>query len=241
MSDLLDGGMGAAREKFKKLATMQLEWIENEELAKEWKERGGKQDDLPFFSEMALYSLLGKDNARTVLALLHQLGESLGFSRVEQDREFKKPKRAAKDLPDQDDIDGLECILRDEAIFLLGSEPGKKILPFMRALSLMREIVGAREFRDGVEYLQLHPKDIRIGDRIANHGRWIEVLGFFTKKGKPSDKPVPDRLTKDDKERGRTEPYWGAHVKTRESDTHGWPIRTQDRYIVQRKKAEEAA
>lgn len=244
MSDLLDGGMGAAREKFKELATFRLEYIENAELDEEWKEICGKKpEDLHFFSEVCLYSLLGKDIARSMLARMHALGEALGFSRMEQHRDFKTSERDGKDLPNQDDLDALECVLRDEAIFLLGSEPEKKILPFMRALGLMREIIGAKDFTDGVTYHQLHPKDLRVGDRIADHGRWIEVLGFFDKDKNLCDTPVPDKVKENDREvynrkteKYEKQPYWGAHIKTCEDDVYGWPVRSQDKYVVQRKK-----
>lgn len=35
-------------------------------------------DDVPFFTEVKLYDLLGKENARTVLSRLHALGRALG-------------------------------------------------------------------------------------------------------------------------------------------------------------------
>lgn len=244
MSDLMDSGLGAAREKFKELSTFRLEYIENDELRAEWEDICGKKpEDLHFFSEVCLYSLLGKDIARSVLGRMRALGEALGFSDLEQHRDFETSERDKKDLPDQDDLDALECLLRDEAIYLMGSDPEKKILPFMRALGLMREILGAKGFTDGVTYLKLRPEDIRIGDRIADHGRWIEVLGFFDHEKNFSEVPVADPLKEDDHEfwdpklRKRVKkPYWGAHVKTREDDDYGWALRSQDEYVVQRKK-----
>jgi len=250
MSDLMEGGLGAAREKFKDLFLFELEWIENAELEDEWKRRGGKRDDLPFFSECALYSLLGKDNARTVLVKLRALGEALGFSQIEMHGDFKAvdgDRRGPKDYPDQDDLDGLEVILRDDAAWLFHSDAEEKLVPIMRAFGLMREMVGAHPFGDGVEYVRCRPWELKIGDRIAQHGRWVDVLGFFDEDGNPSETPVPDKVKDGDPEvRDRKtgeyikRAYWGAHVKTREGNTHGWPVRSQDEYIVQRQVHPEA-
>jgi hypothetical protein len=243
MGDLLDGGLGAAREKFKTLFTHRLEWIHNEDLDKEWKEITKKSpEDLPFFSEVALYSLLGKDNARTVLGLLRSLGEALGFTSMEMERSFRvDEEKTGKDLPDQDDLDAFEVLLRNEASFLFDGD-SDRILPLMRGLGLMRQIVGAKELRDGVEYVRCYPEDLRVGDRIVRRGQMMEILGFLDKDGNGSDVPVPDPVKDDDREvydrklkKRVKKPYWGAHVKLHEDDDHGWAVRSQDEYVVQRK------
>lgn len=41
----------------------------------------------PFYSEAYLYNLLGKDSARTVLAYLHELMESMGLNPLDVERE----------------------------------------------------------------------------------------------------------------------------------------------------------
>ncbi len=242
MTSMMEGGIGAAREKFKELYQLKLEWIENDELRKEWEEDIGEESDLPVFSEVALYSLLGKENARTVLAYLKDLGEALGFSRMEMQRRFKKPE-GGDDLPCRDDLDALEAMLRGEAAYMIGN-PDEKLPRMMRALELVRTVVGANGFTDGVEYLRLYPKDLRIGDRIVERGKFVDVLGFFNEKRRPRKTPVADKVKDDDREVRRKidgkwvrikEPYWGAHVKIRESDTHGWAVRSQDKLLVQRK------
>lgn len=241
MTSLMEGGPGAAREAFKELYLLKLEWIENDDLRMEW-EATGEKSDLPIFSEMALYSLLGKENARTVLAYTHSLGEALGFSRMEMHRGFKEPD-GSDDYPDRDALDALEAMLRGDAAYMLDG-PEEKLPKMMRALELVRLVVGVGEFGDGVEYLRLYPKDLRIGDRIVENGKFIEVLGFFNEKRRPCKTPVADKVKDDDQEYRRKvngkwvrvkEPYWGAHVKTREDDKHGWAVRSQDKLLVQRK------
>ena len=242
MTSMMEGGIGAAREKFKELYLLELEWIENDELRKEW-EATGEKGDLPFFSEMALYSLLGKENARTVLAYLKNLGEALGFSRMEMQRRFKGPKKS-DDLPCQDDLDALEAMLRGEAAYMIG-DPDVKLPRMMRALELVRTVVGADGFGEEVEYLRLYPGELRIGDKIVERGKLLPVLGFFNEKGRPRKNPVADKPGEHDREvRCRVDgkmvyakqPYYGAHVKIRENDKHGWAVRSGDEMVVQRPK-----
>lgn len=239
MASLMEGGTGAAREAFKELYEWCPEYIEHEEAAKEWEECNGKRGELPFFSELMTYAVLGKDQARTLRAHLHSLGEALGFTRLEMERGFKEPE--TEDLPSQDDLDALEAMLRGNAGYMIDG-PEDSLPRMMRALEMVRAVVGADAWGDGVEYVRVHPDGLRVGDKIVHRGRLIPVLGFFDEDKNLSDVPVADKLKDDDCEyydrslRKRVKrPYWGAHIKTREDDTYGWAVRSQDEMVVQRK------
>ena len=62
----------------------------------------GVHDDCPFFTESYLYSLLGKEEARTVLSLVGSLLEAAGITSTEQDRivnaTFRKAEAERKRL-----------------------------------------------------------------------------------------------------------------------------------------------
>ena len=74
------------KEVMKKLLEWTPESVPLEEISrvnypvKVWGKVFGKEDEKqPFFSEAYLYNLLGKEDARTLLALMSQLCKSLGI------------------------------------------------------------------------------------------------------------------------------------------------------------------
>lgn len=216
MDDLMEGGLGAAREKFKALFRWCPDHIEDEEVRAEWEGREGKRGELPFFSEVFLYTILGKDEARSCLGRLRELGEALGFSSLELHGDLEAKPSKAEDLPTQDDLDALEVVMRDEASFLF-QNPAEKIVQIQRAVRLMRDVLGHEPWREGVEYLRLKPGEVAIGDRIAQRGEWVEVHGYAD----PEDH-LPD------------------YVRLRVSeDPDSWPrpFHRNDQLVVQRKKA----
>ncbi len=74
--------MAAAREAIKHLYTVKLEGIDLKAHANlAWGPEGYEPEDeeAPFFTEAFLYNLLGKEEARTVLSLVRQVGRALGM------------------------------------------------------------------------------------------------------------------------------------------------------------------
>lgn len=70
-------GKGPARVAFLRLLAFKYErWPEG--LKVPYAEKG--DEEAPFFSEAYLYNLLGKEEARTLLALVRRVGEALGLS-----------------------------------------------------------------------------------------------------------------------------------------------------------------
>ena len=54
--------------------------ITSKELRDNEKFYGKIAEDLPFFSEATLYTLMGKEDARTLLSILYRIGESSGIA-----------------------------------------------------------------------------------------------------------------------------------------------------------------
>ena len=76
------GQMKAAREAIKHLYTVRLETVSlkaHAEVAWGLEAYDPEDEKAPFFTEAYLYNLLGKGDARTVLATVRQVGRALGM------------------------------------------------------------------------------------------------------------------------------------------------------------------
>ena len=83
---LTGSGLEKAREEFKDVWTWSPDSIDAlpEEVMAEHKESGAKPGSVPpLFCESTLYELLGKYDARNLLAFMESLGRSLGFSEMD--------------------------------------------------------------------------------------------------------------------------------------------------------------
>lgn len=91
-----------------------------QEVLDAYEANGAKKNEVPpFFSEVFTYEILGKDQARTLRALIHNLGEALGITRDEMRKEMsystgdEKHPRTTKETPlGPDDFDALELTIR---------------------------------------------------------------------------------------------------------------------------------
>lgn len=250
MSALLDRGDGLAREEFKRLMT----WIPEclpESVIKSYEQNGARKGEVPpFFCEVTLYELLGKDQARTLLSLMNSLGEALGFDGdrdlIDEAQEGDLPNR--KSLLTHEDIDTLEGFMRHEASYAMGggsASRSEKIIRITKTIPILRDMVD--EPREDWCWKKIWAPEIRVGDRIFSSGRFIEVHGFLTSDKKPTDRMHPygdwienkwqvprglrEKYGKDKKYR-----YWAGTVMTEPGDTWGWSPRTQDPILVQRLK-----
>lgn len=85
-SEIMGVGIEKARAEFKDLLTFVPDTA-TKEVLKSYEENGAKKGEIPpLFCEVTLYELLGKCDARSVLAMIHSLGETLGFSRLQMER-----------------------------------------------------------------------------------------------------------------------------------------------------------
>ncbi len=141
MEDLQGSSMSTARENFKQLFTWTPECMP-EEVLKAYEENGGTGVP-PFFCEITLYELLGKGEARDLLAIMRLLGEGLGFTRREMHRRFKEKKVDLEEDLTLSDLDAFESILREEDHYFFDPDSNgtKKRRRFMRTLKVMREQV----------------------------------------------------------------------------------------------------
>lgn len=93
MSDIRDRDLAKARKHALKVIQALGVATNTEEVRQEFKammkfQRYG--DEHPFFTEATLYDLLGKDDARSVLAYIHSLAEAAGIPRWPDQRDLKR-------------------------------------------------------------------------------------------------------------------------------------------------------
>lgn len=138
MSELMESSLPSARSRYMEVMCFRLDRIDNEELKAEWAEAtDGGDEDLPFFSEMCLYSLLGKDQARDVLGMMKSLGEKLGFDRMEIERRFRETKVDKTVKVTDADLDALESVVREDGDWTLRGR--NKISRVQRAIAAVRK------------------------------------------------------------------------------------------------------
>ncbi len=249
MTALLEGGDGAARAEFKALATWIPEWA-SEEVMKSYEENGAQKGEVPpFFSEVTLYELLGKDMARSLLGMISSLGKALGFdSRRDLIMEIEKESKegVARSSPvTHDDLDALEGFMREDASYryhMRGDEAANSIIRIMKVMPVLRTLVG--EENPFQKWARVYPKHLKVGDRIIDSGRIITVLGFLDEHHKPCDKPEPwgDELPKYQRP-DRNEPCkeYGARVIAYPGDKYGWQLESNKEIVIQRNEEGEAA
>lgn len=209
---------------------------------------GAKEGNVPpFFSEVTTYEILGKEEGRTLRALMHNLGEALGFTRMElhqamreSDDEDESRKMLHKDDPfTADDFDALELMIRREGVHFYdrGGDARVQVQRALRAVRAAREVYAAPH-DPGWEYMRVTPKDLRIGDEIVRRGAWNRVLGFFhdedekrwTEEGLTfSETPVGS-----EERNYRGEPTWYL-VKTSWSPRMGERLRGHEELAIRRR------
>jgi len=246
MSALLEQGEGSAREEFKKLFTWKPGYLPKE-VMDEWKESGGEGVP-PFFCELTLYAILGKDSARTLLGMMRSLGEALGIdSRRDLHDELEEESKGVdrRSALNHEDIDALEGFMRYDASYRFhcaGDDDANRIIKIMKALPALRAMVDGGQDHD---WLHLIPDEVQVGDRIFSSGRFITVYGFLDENKKPVDRPIPFgeplasyEVPRKTRERDKTEvvlEYSGV-IKTSEDDDWGWRLPSKDILHVLRKK-----
>ena len=243
MSALLESGDGAARQAYKKLATWVPEYLP-EEVMTSYKENGAKKGEVPpFFSEVTLYELLGKEEARTLLAMMSKLGRALGFdSRRDLIEEAESESKGVDPSAPMthDDLDALEGFMREDASYRFyrsGDDAANIIIRIMKVMPLLRSLVG--EPQPDIEWKRIYPKDLRVGDRIIQNGRIITVFGFLDERHKPCDGPTPwgDELASYERPTdARKTPCleYACNVKTHAEDQWGWRLKSNEELVIQR-------
>jgi len=251
MAALLGNGEGSARARFRELYTWSPDFLP-EEIVKEFEEAGGEGVP-PFFSEMTLYALLGKEEARNLLAMMRCLGEALGIDNVrdlhvEAERDSEGVDRRAPLT--HEDIDALEGFMREDASYRFsfpGDGAANKIIRISKTITALRSIV---EGDSDYEWLHLIPDEVQVGDRIFSRGRFITVHGFLDKDKKVVDRPIPfgDPLAsyevpRKTRKRDRSAVIL-AHagvIKTSEYDDWGWCLDNKQTLQVLREKKDDEA
>jgi len=190
MQELLGDSSVEAKKAFLELYA----WIPEcapQEVLDSYRANGAKEGKVPpFFSEVFSYEVLGKDQARTLRALIHNLGEALGLTRQEMDKEMsytvgdEERPRVTKETPlGPDDFDALEMMMRENAVHFWTGRERVELQRALRALNATREVYAAPR-EEGWEFMQVHPKDLKVGDEIVRRGSWVQVIGFLHDDGK---------------------------------------------------------
>ena len=177
MAAALGISMPTARAAYLKLAAYNFEYLP-EALEGKWDPKDG---ELPFFSEASLYELVGKGQARTVRALLNQLGRALGFSERELIRreDTSKPERNMST-----DFDFLEALIIDEAPHF--GPASEELTGALRAFRAWRK---STEESSDHEIRQVKLENLQIGDRVVQRGQQCTILSFSSTKGRKVKKP----------------------------------------------------
>ena len=251
MSALLESGDGSARAAYKDLATWTPEYLPDA-VMEAYHQNGAKKGEVPpFFCEVTLYELLGKDQARTLLALIRNLGTALGFdSRRDliEESEQESSKGVDRSTPvTHDDLDALEGFMREDASYrfhMTGDKAANTIIRIMKVLPLLRALVG--EPQPNIEWKRIYPKHLKLGDRIIQNGRAVTVFGFLDKDRKPCDGPNPwgkelKSYERPSDARKESCKEFACSVMTHADDEWGWRLKSNEELVIQRKPEDEDA
>jgi hypothetical protein len=188
MQELMGSDLVAARESFLDLYAWTPEYIDDK-VMKAYEDNGAQKGEVPpFFSEVCLYELLGKDHARSLRGYLHHLGEALGLNwtdmrKAMNESDLSEEEVAEKEKPTADaplteaDFDALQIQLMDRMRYEMGDDLVKS-RRMLRALKATREVHAVPQ-DPNLKFMRVKPENLRIGDQICRRGEWNEVLGFF--------------------------------------------------------------
>ena len=249
MAALLDSSDGRARAEFKELMTWVPEYLPDE-VMKSYKDNGG--DGVPpFFCEVTLYELLGKDQARSLLGMMRSLGEALGFSGdrdLIDESERDGDEGVDRDSPlSHDDVDALEGFMRYDASYRFrgGDDEANKIIRISKTLPILRSLVG--EAAAIGEWTRVLPRDLVVGDRIFSDGRFVTVYGFLDEEKAQTERPVPFGKSLEGYEipykfrKGKAENLPGewlqyaGSIMTAADDDYGWQLKSTEELLIRRK------
>lgn len=259
MKAILDTGDGRAREEFRTLMT----WIPEyayEEVMKSYEQNGAPKGKVPpFFSEVTLYEMLGKDQARSLLGMMRSLGEALGFDRSRDLIEESESESGGADRSSpltQGDVDALEGFMREDASYRLrGGGDAEKIIRITKTLPALRAMVGADP---DICWKQLYAKDLQIGDRIFKDGAFLEVHGFLDRENLekefsedtrvdkliPYGEPLKDYEIPYKFRNNKAEPFdgkwlkWAGNIMISPNDEFGWRLTSAELLLIQRREAQ---
>lgn len=251
MNALLQSSDGSARRQYKELATWVPEYLPDE-VMKSYEQNGADKGEIPpFFCEVTLYEILGKDQARTLLGMIRSLGESLGFDRRRD--LIDESEKESRDGPDRsaplnhDDLDALEGFMREDASYrfhMTGDQASNTIIRIMKVLPVLRTMVGESE--PPKEWKRIYPKHLKVGDRIIESGSIVTVFGFLDEDHKPCDGPKPwgELLRSYERPKdARKEPCkkFACNVMKHADDKYGWQLQSNQELVVQRDPEESKA
>jgi len=251
MQELVGDSKAEAKKAFLELYRWIPEWMENQAVLDAYEANGAEEGEIPpFFSEVCTYELLGKEQARTLRALMHSLGEALGLTYEDmhravgndEDDERRRRKIKKEDPFDSDDFDALEVMIREEGIhFYHGSDQRVQVQRALRAIQAARSVYSAPHDPEW-EYLRVGPSELRIGDEIVRRGSWVQVLGFFhdeEDKRWTEEGPTFSEVPVGSKELNYRDKPRSYLVKTNWSPRSGEDLRSDEEVVIRRRKNPE--
>lgn len=251
MQELVGDSNAEAKKAFLKLYAWVPEWLENQAVMDAYEANGAKKGDVPpFFSEVCTYELLGKEQARTLRAYMHNLGEALGLTYEDMrramddsDEDEQRRRKIKKEDPfDSDDFDALEVMIREEGIhFYHGPDSRVQIQRALRAIQAARSVYAAPHDPEW-QYMRIDPSELRIGDEIVRRGNWVQVLGFFhdeEDKRWTDEGPTFSEVPVGSKELDYRNKPRSYLVKTNWSPRSGEDLRSNEKVVIRRRKGPE--